>query len=159
MNLPALRHVGSSRTRDSTQVPCISRQILNYCAATGASFKKRKKYSFGCTVSWTQHVGSISPTRDWTRVPRIGSAASQPLAHQGSPRNLLFSGRQRGPWGREVASQGGGDVAVTSIPLGSNPSSGPYRSREGPGLLDGPQGTDHGRREIWMLGACVRSVG
>ena len=105
MNLPALRHVGSSRTRDSTQVPCISRQILNYCAAREASFKKRKKYSFGCTVSWTQHVGSISPTRDWTRVPRVGSAASQPLAHQGSPRNLLFSGRQRGPWVREVASQ------------------------------------------------------
>ena len=42
MNLPALRHVGSSRTRDSTQVPCISRQILNYCAAREPLLKKEK---------------------------------------------------------------------------------------------------------------------
>ena len=30
MGLVALRHVGSSRTRDSTSVPCIDRQILNH---------------------------------------------------------------------------------------------------------------------------------
>ena len=29
--LVALRHVGSSRTRAQTRVPCIGRQILNYC--------------------------------------------------------------------------------------------------------------------------------
>ena len=30
MGLAALRHVGSSQTRDWTHVPCISRQILNH---------------------------------------------------------------------------------------------------------------------------------
>ena len=30
--LVALRHVGSSRTRARTRVPCIGRQILNHCA-------------------------------------------------------------------------------------------------------------------------------
>ena len=30
--LAALRHVGSSRTRAGTHVPCIGRQILNHCA-------------------------------------------------------------------------------------------------------------------------------
>ena len=32
MGLVALRHVGSSRTRYRTRVPCIGRQILNHCA-------------------------------------------------------------------------------------------------------------------------------
>ena len=31
--LVAPRHVGSSRTRDRTHVPCIGRRILNHCAA------------------------------------------------------------------------------------------------------------------------------
>ena len=30
-DLVALRHVGSSQTRDRTRVPCIGRQILNHC--------------------------------------------------------------------------------------------------------------------------------
>ena len=30
--LVALQHVGSSRTRDQTRVPCIGRRILNHCA-------------------------------------------------------------------------------------------------------------------------------
>ena len=30
------RHVGSSRTRARTRVPCIGRQILNHCATRGA---------------------------------------------------------------------------------------------------------------------------
>ena len=29
--LAALRHVGSSQTRDRTRVPCIGRRILNHC--------------------------------------------------------------------------------------------------------------------------------
>ena len=33
MGLVALRHVGSSRTRDRTHVPGIGRRILNHCAA------------------------------------------------------------------------------------------------------------------------------
>ena len=32
MGLVAPRHVGSSRTRDRTPVPCISKRILNHCA-------------------------------------------------------------------------------------------------------------------------------
>ena len=32
MSLVAVRHVGSSRTRDRTRVPCIGRRILNHCA-------------------------------------------------------------------------------------------------------------------------------
>ena len=34
--LVALRHVGSSRTRARTRVPCIGRQILNHCATREA---------------------------------------------------------------------------------------------------------------------------
>ena len=40
----ALRHVGSSRTRARTRVPCISRRILNHCAAREAPVW----YSFLC---------------------------------------------------------------------------------------------------------------
>ena len=32
----ALQHVGSSRTRDQTRVPCIGRWILKHCATRGA---------------------------------------------------------------------------------------------------------------------------
>ena len=32
MGFVAPRHVGSSRTRDQTRVPCIGRRILNHCA-------------------------------------------------------------------------------------------------------------------------------
>ena len=34
MDLVAPQHVGSSRTRDLTHVPCTGRQILNHCATT-----------------------------------------------------------------------------------------------------------------------------
>ena len=36
MGLVAPRHVGSSRTRARTRVPCIGRQILNHCATREA---------------------------------------------------------------------------------------------------------------------------
>ena len=36
VGLVAARHVGSSRTRARTQVPCIGRQILNHCATREA---------------------------------------------------------------------------------------------------------------------------
>ena len=36
MGLVALQHVGSSRTRDRTRVPCIGRRILNHCATREA---------------------------------------------------------------------------------------------------------------------------
>ena len=43
----APRHVGSSRTRDRTRVPCIGRQTLNHCAtreALGSLFKVKKMF-------------------------------------------------------------------------------------------------------------------
>ena len=46
MGLVASRHVGSSRTRAQTRVPCIGRQILNHCATREAllfDFVKKKK--------------------------------------------------------------------------------------------------------------------
>ena len=43
------------------------------------------------TLSCSMHAGSISPTRDRTRAPCIGSAESYPLNHQGSPRQLTLS--------------------------------------------------------------------
>ena len=36
MGLVALRHVGSSRTRARTHVPCIVRRILNHCTTREA---------------------------------------------------------------------------------------------------------------------------
>ena len=44
--LVALWHVGSSRTRARTRVPCIGRRILNHCATREALklfFKKKKR--------------------------------------------------------------------------------------------------------------------
>ena len=38
MGLVAPRHVGSSRTRARTCVPCVSRQILNHCATREVPF-------------------------------------------------------------------------------------------------------------------------
>ena len=43
MGLVAPRHVGSSRARDQTCVPCISRQILNHCAT-----RKSLNFDFSC---------------------------------------------------------------------------------------------------------------
>ena len=54
-------------------------------------------YLFGCagsqlrrTGSSLQHEGSCSLTRDRTWAPCIGSVASQPLDHQGSPRRSIL---------------------------------------------------------------------
>ena len=44
--LVAPRHVGSSRTRAQTHVPCIGRQILNQCATREALFFFKKKIHF-----------------------------------------------------------------------------------------------------------------
>ena len=43
--LVAPRHVGSSRTRARTPVPCIGRQILNHCATREAPFELLKLLS------------------------------------------------------------------------------------------------------------------
>ena len=42
MGLVALRHVGSSQTRDRTCVPCIGGQILNHCATREVPMKDFK---------------------------------------------------------------------------------------------------------------------
>ena len=45
--LVALRHVGSSRTRDRTCVPCIGRRILNHCATREALDFADSSVNFG----------------------------------------------------------------------------------------------------------------
>ena len=48
---------------------------------------------FSCdmqTLSCGRHVGPSSPTRDRTQAPCIGSVASYPLDHQGSPQASVF---------------------------------------------------------------------
>ena len=55
--LVALRHVGSSRTRARTRVPCIGRQILNHCATREAPIcilkRKTLRYIRIHTVCYT----------------------------------------------------------------------------------------------------------
>ena len=45
--------------------------------------------SYGMRESLLQHVGSSSPTSDWTQAPCTGSSESQPLDHQVSTMELL----------------------------------------------------------------------
>ena len=58
MGLVAPRHVGSSRSRDRTRVPCIGRQILNHYATREArqlfSFSTLKCCSTSSWPSWFQ---------------------------------------------------------------------------------------------------------
>ena len=62
--LVALQHMGSSRTRDRTRVPCTGRWILNHCATrevlksfikipriNQSKFKTVNSYSIGCLSS------------------------------------------------------------------------------------------------------------
>ena len=56
--LVAPRHVGSSRTRARTHVPCIGRPILNHCAtreALNGNFHCRILYNFSNTLKKKQH--------------------------------------------------------------------------------------------------------
>ena len=49
--LVALRHVGSSRDRDRTRVPCIGRWILNHCAT-----REVPEYIFLCKFSFNSII-------------------------------------------------------------------------------------------------------
>ena len=42
-------------------------------------------------LSCSMHVGSSSPTRDWTQAPCIGTVDSYPLDHHGKSLSLNFS--------------------------------------------------------------------
>ena len=64
MGLVAPRHVGSSRTRAQTHVPCIGRRVLNYCATREAHF-----FFFG-------YVGSLLPRLSFSLVAASGSYSS-----------------------------------------------------------------------------------
>ena len=55
MGLVALRHVGSSRTRARTHVPCIDRRILNHCAT-------REAPGLFLVQSGPRHPGSSKPS-------------------------------------------------------------------------------------------------
>ena len=80
--LVAPRHVGSSRTRAQTRVPCIGRRILNHCATTEVpdvdhflkSLLNLLQYCF-CFMFWflaTRHVGSQLLDQGSTRAPCTG---------------------------------------------------------------------------------------
>ena len=58
MGLVAPRHVGSSRTRARTRVPCIGRQILNHCA-TRKVLEDRKFLTFDDIYSIYQFFSFI----------------------------------------------------------------------------------------------------
>ena len=67
MGLVAPRHVGSSRTRARTRVPCIGRWILNHCAtreAPATTFVKAQQPLVGL---WTL---SSCKMRIWTSPPK-----------------------------------------------------------------------------------------
>ena len=52
MSLVAPRHVGSSRTRDQTSIPCIARQILNHWTTREAPCWKKKKFTFKIQIDY-----------------------------------------------------------------------------------------------------------
>ena len=62
---------------------CILKNLFIYLSLPGLSFATRDLVAVQLSVLW--RVGSSSPTRDRTCVPRIGSTESQPVNQQGSP--------------------------------------------------------------------------
>lgn len=97
-------------------------------------WKEIKKKNVLIWLHWGlgRNMWTHSLTRDWTRVPRVGSAASQPLDHQGTPGICCFL------VGSGTLSQAGGgavgDVAVMSVPHAVTPAVVPNWSQEGPCL-------------------------
>ena len=51
-DLVAPRHVGSSRTRARTRVPCIGRQILNHCTTKEAAERILNRENLACPGSF-----------------------------------------------------------------------------------------------------------
>lgn len=116
---------------------------------------KKKMYSFDCTGSWTQHVGSISLTRVEPGPPCWECGISA-LDHRVLPGICCFLVGSGDP---ESKDSGGLQLEMLlSCPSScSDPSSGLQTRRDlGSSIVPG---TNRGRWEIWMLGMCVRKVG
>ena len=75
--LVALRHVGSSWTRDRTRVPCIGRQILNQCATREAPVDISYMSNTFCTFLTT-------------RVPCIGRRILNQCATREAPVDISY---------------------------------------------------------------------
>ena len=69
--LAAPQHVGSSRTRDRTRVPCIGRQILNHCVTREALFHFEDTLRGSLQLAW---LGCV-PTPIVRQVGPLGWAA------------------------------------------------------------------------------------
>ena len=116
MGLVALRHVGSSQTRDRTCVPCIGRWILNHCTTREVPCSSLFLiylfiylfilFIWLCQVlveasellslargllSCSTHVGSSSLTRDRTQaLPALGAWSPSHCATRESPLTVHF---------------------------------------------------------------------
>ena len=79
MGLVAPRHVGSSRTRDGTCVPCIGRRILNHCATREVPTQELLKHTDVTTppqtdtISWRggDRTGFVKLPGQTRRIPAV----------------------------------------------------------------------------------------
>ena len=124
MGLVAPRHVGSSRTRARTRVPCIGRRILNHCA-TGevlhSLWVKKLSLYLSCNLSfsypcllhlfsffkfWTPPV--LRPENDWlsskTPWPRSSCSPSAPPGAR-PPVYSSYQSRSSSPAGSQHRAQ------------------------------------------------------
>ena len=79
MGLVALRHVGSSRTRDQTCVPCIGRRILIHCQF---SFQFSRSVVSDSVIPWTAACQvSLSITNSQSLLKLMSIASVMPSNH------------------------------------------------------------------------------
>ena len=79
MGLVALRHVGSSRTRDQTCVPCIGRRILIHCQF---SFQFSRSVVSDSVIPWTAaHQASLSITSSQSLLKLMSIMSVMPSNH------------------------------------------------------------------------------
>ena len=67
MGLVALRHVGSSRTRDRTRVRCIGRRILNHCTTREAQDCSLDHCDMGLYINKIGHELIIVKGGQWVQ--------------------------------------------------------------------------------------------
>ena len=81
--LVALQHVGSSRTRDQTHVPCIARRILNHCATREVS----QGYFLFMFVSLACQLYSAPNRHSKTSTEEAGSSSDRQVSWQREKRD------------------------------------------------------------------------
>ena len=77
LSLAALRHMGSSWTRDETSVPCIARRILNHCFPGGASGKEH-----ACQCRIHESISSVAQSCPTLCDPKDCIMPGLPVPHQ-----------------------------------------------------------------------------